>query len=825
MTRLFFGSLVCVLASLMASAASPDDLILREGLALPSVGRPGRIAFHTDPVESAIVTGKWTAPRAGDQVATGERTRAWESVTANTSGVFTNASLRGGYLWVTLSETAPRVALLNAGGHSLVYVNGEPRVGDNYDWGTVSVPVQLRAGTNEFLFLSGRGQLRAKLGQPRSPIAFDLNDLTLPDLLAGEKNDLWGAVILVNATTNFVTDAVIRASTKEGGSQESPVPGIPPLATRKVPFRLAHPGHSSTNQVPVTLELRARANGKRVTMDSTTVQLRLRAPGQTFKATFFSEIDGSLQYYGVRPAVTTGRNREPLAMFLSLHGASVEAIGQADAYSPKNWGVLVAPTNRRPYGFDWEDWGRRDAIEVLELAQARFKTDPRRVYLTGHSMGGHGTWQVGATFPDRFAALGPSAGWISFWSYAGARRGENSNPVRAMFDRAMSPSDTLALSTNYTHAGIYILHGDADDNVPVAQARTMRENLGRFHHDFAWHEQPGAGHWWDASDEPGADCVDWAPMFDLFARHELPRVEEVREVSFTTANPGVSARCDWATIYAQQRPLVMSTVNLRFDPGKRRFAGATGNVAWLALDPPVAADKSTFTVELDHQSFTNVLPAPGQARLWFQRDGDRWQPSTPPPPGMKNPRRYGPFKEGFGHRMIFVYGTRGTPEENAWAFAKARYDAENFWYRGNGAVDIVPDHAFNPLKERDRGVILYGNADSNAAWPGLLGDSPVQARRGVVRVGDREVKGDDLACLFVRPRPGSDVACVAAVSGSGPVGMRLTDRAPYFTSGVAFPDCSVFGADVLSSGFGGVRVAGFFGNDWGVSSGEFAWRE
>ena len=55
------------------------------------------------------------------------------------------------------------------------------------------------------------------------------------------------------------------------------------------------------------------------------------------------------------------------ALFLSLHGASVEAIGQADAYSPKKWGPIVCPTNRRPYGFDWEEWGRWDALEVLAL--------------------------------------------------------------------------------------------------------------------------------------------------------------------------------------------------------------------------------------------------------------------------------------------------------------------------------------------------------------------------------------------------------------------------------------------------------------------------
>ena len=72
-----------------------------------------------------------------------------------------------------------------------------------------------------------------------------------------------------------------------------------------------------------------------------------------------------------------------------------------------------------------------------------------------------------------------------------------------------------------------------------------------FHHDFVFFEQPGAGHWWDVSPEPGADCVDWAPMFDFFARHRLPADGEVREVDFSTANPGVSARCHWAEIGAQ----------------------------------------------------------------------------------------------------------------------------------------------------------------------------------------------------------------------------------------------------------------------------------
>ncbi|MBW3625407.1 MAG: prolyl oligopeptidase family serine peptidase, partial [Armatimonadetes bacterium] len=396
----------------------------------------------------------------------------------------------------------------------------------------------------------------------------------------------------------------------------------------------------------------------------------------------------------------------------------------------------------------------------------RLNPDPERIYLTGHSMGGHGTWQVGATYPDRFAALGPSAGWISFFSYAGGRRVENPSPVEAMLQRATNPSDTLALARNYLMHGVYILHGDADDNVPVTQARTMAEHLKGFHRNVTVHEQPGAGHWWDASEEPGADAVDWQPMFDFFARHARPTDGRLREIDFTTASPGVSAWCYWAGIEAQVHPLKFSNVKIRFDPHRRRFTGTTENVARLALSMEHVPEGGWVAVELDgHVVEKAWYPGIPLRRLHFSRTGGKWTPA-PPNSALKGPHRYGPFADAFRNRVLFVYGTKGDPEENAWALAKARYDAEQFGYRGNGSVDVIPDTAYRAELMKGRNAVLYGNAETNGAWAELLGESPVQVRRGVVRVGGREARGGDLACLFLRPLPGSDTALVGAVSGT-----------------------------------------------------------
>jgi hypothetical protein len=52
--------------------------------------------------------------------------------------------------------------------------------------------------------------------------------------------------------------------------------------------------------------------------------------------------------------------------------------------------------------------------------------------------------------------------------------------------------------------------------------------------------------------------------------------------------------------------------------------------------------------------------------------------------------------------------------------------------------------------------------------------------------------------------------------------MRLSNRLPYLSPGIGLPDCTVLDERVLTSGDAGVLLAGFFGLDWSIESGEFA---
>ncbi|MBP8257960.1 MAG: prolyl oligopeptidase family serine peptidase [Opitutaceae bacterium] len=73
-----------------------------------------------------------------------------------------------------------------------------------------------------------------------------------------------------------------------------------------------------------------------------------------------------------------------------------------------------------------------EVVGILDDVISKYGGDPRRVYLTGISMGGFGTWTLASEHPDRFAAIAPIAGFgmpdmapalakVPLWAFAGGR--------------------------------------------------------------------------------------------------------------------------------------------------------------------------------------------------------------------------------------------------------------------------------------------------------------------------------------------------------------------------------------------------------------------
>jgi predicted peptidase len=59
-----------------------------------------------------------------------------------------------------------------------------------------------------------------------------------------------------------------------------------------------------------------------------------------------------------------------------------------------------------------EWWTPAKVVAMVDQLVATMQIDPARVYLTGVSMGGSGTWSTAAAYPDRFAAIAPTFGWL-----------------------------------------------------------------------------------------------------------------------------------------------------------------------------------------------------------------------------------------------------------------------------------------------------------------------------------------------------------------------------------------------------------------------------
>ncbi|WP_242695915.1 alpha/beta hydrolase-fold protein [Desertivirga brevis] len=812
-----FGLSIPLSLLLFSAATAQQNYNFTTGLVAPSVHRYGREALYKDFFALNYYKGSIKAPLENANLLTNDKGEniSWRSLAVNTDKKFKDKALSNGYLYLTYQSDKEQKAILHVSGNNMVYVNGEPRAGDLYAYGYLYLPVQLKKGLNEFYvrgssFSSEEG-IAAELLFDQKSTFLNIKDPTLPIIIAGrDKNQLSGAVVIVNNTDKTLSGLKI-SSKLEGKTANLNVPSIPAMSVRKVPFNIDPSAISAKGMYDCSLSLVKGSS----TLDVQNIRIEAVSETEDYSRTFVSNVDGSTQYFSVSPQKQGGKATPDL--FLSVHGAGVEAINQARAYKSKEEGVLVAATNRRPRGFNWEDWGRIDALEVLGIAKKEFKPDPKRIYLTGHSMGGHGTWYLGATYPGMWAAIAPCAGYPTLAGY-GSADGKipdiSGKPaVEKLILQASNQSDVFQLAKNYKAGGVYVHHGDSDEVVTVNFARQMHQVLAGFQKDMSYYEYPGGSHWF------GDESVDWAPLFDYFKWHTIPADTAVKDVDFTTANPAISSSFHWVSILQQQESLKYSRIRLSRSDDLKTISGTTENASVVSFDLSGLSAGTPVKIALDGSEIKYSTKS-GSDKVFLRRNNSQWTIGNALSDSEKGTLRNGTIKEAFNNRMVFVYGTSGSAAEKAWAYNKARYDAESWYYRGNGSVDVIADKEFSPARYADRGVIIYGNASTNSAYNKLLKNCPVKVDKGVVTAGNQKYRGDDLAAYFVWPRSDSKKASVAVIGGSGLLGMKAADANQYFAGGSGFADYMIFKADLLEKGASAIKQAGYYGNDWSLEKGQ-----
>jgi predicted peptidase len=210
------------------------------------------------------------------------------------------------------------------------------------------------------------------------------------------------------------------------------------------------------------------------------------------------------RYRLLRPDVSEPDGSHPVVLF--LHGAGERGndnesqlkflpLWMAEPENRKRHPCfLIAPQCRTDSAWAKIDWKSKQplplaerptadlaaAAAALDTVLAEESADPARVYLTGLSMGGYGTWDLACRSPDRFAAALPICG--------GGDR---------------------AAAAGLTAMPLWCFHGGDDPVVPVELSRSMIEAIVAAGGAPIYSELPGVGHdsWTPAYRNPAV--LDW----------------------------------------------------------------------------------------------------------------------------------------------------------------------------------------------------------------------------------------------------------------------------------------------------------------------------
>lgn len=173
----------------------------------------------------------------------------------------------------------------------------------------------------------------------------------------------------------------------------------------------------------------------------------------------------------------------PLMIFLHGAGERGDDLEQLKVHGPpkliaggKDFPcIVVAPQCPKHL---W--WSPEVLIELIDKVANEYKVDKSRIYLTGLSMGGYGTWALAAKYPKVFAAIAPICG--------------GGDPEQA---------------EAYVGIPTWVFHGAKDTTVPISNSEKMVDAIKAAGGDPKFTVYPEAGHdsWTATYDNP--EFYEW----------------------------------------------------------------------------------------------------------------------------------------------------------------------------------------------------------------------------------------------------------------------------------------------------------------------------
>ncbi|MEM2058252.1 MAG: prolyl oligopeptidase family serine peptidase [Thermoproteota archaeon] len=823
----------------------------------------GRNGFYIDFLEEAGGEGR-IKPYAGlshssDCVKSGSV--RWEEYIAEPSGFVDFVklfgepfvefwNLRGGiaYAYTTIESKEHKrvVFLLGSEDSVMVWLNGKlvhhNNIGRHASPGQDIFVADLEAGINRLLVKVARyaGGWGFYLQRYDAVGKLFINEARaiIPHLRVGEKLNGWACLPIANTTKQKLNKIRLRVLENDIFKPSlTEVPGLAPGEWRSIPFWIAAKREARLDEDP-ELKISVEVEGE---VKNVSLKPVIRNRNEWFMTTYLSKVDGSVQPYGLLiPTSYEGNRSYPLIVL--LHGYKGGwAIGN---YALKEWCIVAGVYARGEVPY--MEIGERDVFEVIEAVKERYNIDEDRIYLTGHSMGGRGTWYLGLHRPDVWAAIAP----LSARSYY-HKQEQAGVEIPQYLWVLLDEKSPMYLAENALNLPIFVSHGSEDKVVPVDHSRCIVAQLREMGYTVEYEEEAGMGHTWSRSGRPwwGEEWLDRPAIFNFF--HKYRRKRYPRKIRYKTNGLRFN-KAYWVEIDEMNTIYNTARINAEVLDGNV-IQVLTENVLQFTLelqeDLGIDIDKSLtivvngfkvliesipkskkvtlremlnekgevmgYTFLLNREEVEKKGAFPVWARLdeggvvevlHLRRDGGL----------KKRPSLFGPILDAFNSPFILVYGTLGN-EAEVEANRKAAYDVAMWWKsHANGDCEVKADWELTTKDILEFNVILFGNPRTNILLAQVNEKLPIRFDGEGIRLGSQMLTEEDVGFIMIYPNPLNPERYMLLNSSITAKGMENIKK--LYNRWMELPDYIIFNSAFTKEGWKGILAAGFFDKEWGFTA-------